>query len=486
MGLLSGLNPGEVWEYFEQICAIPRTSRNEGMIRKYLLDFAEKNNLESREDAVGNILITRQPHPGKEKVKTVVLQSHMDMVGEKNADHPHNWKTDPIKPLINGEWVTSSGTTLGADDGIGIAAQMAVLTDKDLKCGKIECLFTVDEESGMTGAINLKPDFFSGRILLNLDSEDEGILYIGCAGGIDTVGILHYNRVPVQSNSYAFEISVTGLRGGHSGDEIHKSLGNSVKIINQLLTILENEHGVSLASLDAGNLRNAIPREAFATIVSDLTKREGIEKTVSDFQKSQSEYFSETEKDIKISITNSELPEFTIDKDAQLRLNTALECCPHGVIAWSKEMEDLVETSTNLASAKFAENNSIIIVTTHRSSVASAKHRIAEEVERCFIDSKAEIKHSDGYPGWEPDLNSEILAITRNAYISLFGSVPQVKAIHAGLECGLIYENFKGIDMISFGPTIRGAHTPEEKIEIASTQMFWTLLKKVICSIPEA
>ncbi|HUX97209.1 MAG TPA: aminoacyl-histidine dipeptidase [Bacteroidales bacterium] len=486
MGLLSRLKPEQVWEYFEQICSIPRTSRNEGMIRKYLLDFAANNNLESKEDAVGNILITRQPFPGKEKVKTVVLQSHMDMVGEKNANHPHNWKTDPIKPLVNGEWVASSGTTLGADDGIGIAAQMAILTDKDLKCGKIECLFTVDEESGMTGAINLKPNFFTGKTLLNLDSEDEGILYIGCAGGIDTIGILHYEPIPVRSNSCAFEISVTGLRGGHSGDEIHKGLGNSVKIINQLLSVLDKKYGVNLANLDAGNLRNAIPREAFATIVSDLTKREGIERSVSDFHKSQSLYFGETEKDIKISLNITELPEFTMDKDSQLMLNAALECCPHGVIAWSKEMEDLVETSTNLASAKFTDNNSIIIVTTHRSSVESAKHETAAKVARCLLKANAEIKHSDGYPGWEPDMNSEILAITSNAYVNLFGKDPQVKAIHAGLECGLIYETFKGIDMISFGPTIRGAHTPEEKIEIASTQMFWMLLKEVICSMPEA
>lgn len=485
MGLLSGLNPGQVWEYFEQICNIPRTSRNEGKIRKFLLDFAAENNLESKEDAVGNILITRQPFPGMEKIKTVVLQSHMDMVGEKNADHPHNWKTDPIIPVVNGEWVTSSGTTLGADDGIGIAAQMAILADKDLKCGKIECLFTVDEESGMTGAINLKKDFFTGRTLLNLDSEDEGILYIGCAGGIDTTGILHYEPVPLQTNSCAFEISVTGLRGGHSGDEIHKGLGNSVKIINELLSLLDKEHGVKLAYLDAGNLRNAIPREAFATIVSDISKKEGIERTVTDFHKSKSLSFEETEKNINISIKSSELPGFTIDRDSQLRLITALECCPHGVIAWSKEMEDLVETSTNLASAKFTENNSITIVTTHRSSVESAKHEIAAKVVRCFIKSGAEIKHSDGYPGWEPDMNSEILTITRNAYINLFGKDPQVKAIHAGLECGLIYETFKGIDMISFGPTIRGAHTPEEKIEIASTRMFWMLLKEVICSMPE-
>ena len=485
MGILSGLNPGPVWMYFEQICNIPRTSRNEERIRKYLQDFAAKNNLESREDSVGNILITRYPSTGMEKVKTVVLQSHMDMVGEKNADHPHNWNTDPIRPVVKGEWVSSSGTTLGADDGIGIAAQMAILTDKDLKSGKIECLFTVDEESGMTGALNLKSDFFSGRTLLNLDSEDEGILYIGCAGGMDTIGTLPYQPVPVRNNCCAFELSVTGLRGGHSGDEIHKSLGNAVKIINQLLTILEKEFDVDLAHLYAGNLRNAIPREAFATIVSDISKTEKLRKTVADFQSSQSEYFGEKESELKISLSKADMPEFTMDKDSQKKLNDALECCPHGVIAWSKEMVDLVETSTNLASAKFTDNNYVTIITTQRSSVASAKQEIAKTIENCFLMSKAEVKFSGGYPGWKPDVNSEILAVTRKAYVKLFGIEPQVKAIHAGLECGLIHETFKGIDMISIGPTIRGAHTPEEKLDIASTQMFWNLLTEVIRSMPE-
>ena len=242
MGVLSHLNPAPIWYYFEEICKIPRLSKNEGKIRKYLLDFAKKNNLESREDKIGNILIIRPAARGMENRKTVVLQSHMDMVGEKNADHPHNWDTDPIIPVVKGGWVTASGTTLGADDGIGIAAQLAILTDKDLKAGKIECLFTVDEESGMTGAINLKPDFFTGRILINLDSEDEGILFIGCAGGIDTVGAMKYDSIPAGNDKAAFSISLTGLHGGHSGDEIHKGYGNSVKIMNRLLWNISNEN----------------------------------------------------------------------------------------------------------------------------------------------------------------------------------------------------------------------------------------------------
>jgi dipeptidase D len=484
MGHLSELQPGAIWVYFEEICNIPRTSRNEGKIRKYLLDFAAKNNLESKEDTVGNILITRPPFPGMEKVKTVVLQSHMDMVGEKNADHPHNWKTDPIKPLIIEDWVTASGTTLGADDGIGIAAQMAILTDKDLHTGKIECLFTVDEESGMTGAINLRPDFFTGRTLLNLDSEDEGILYIGCAGGMDTIGTMYYRQIPVRSNCCALELSVTGLRGGHSGDEIHKGLGNAVKIMNSLIMRLSGEFEINLSHLNAGNLRNAIAREAFAIIVTDTKNIEAIGKSVNDFLRIQADKFSEKEKEIRISVASAEMPEFTMDMESQTMLVNALECCPHGVISWSKEMSDLVETSTNLASAKTSDNNSVTIITTQRSSVEAAKHEAASKVVRCLHKAKAEIKHSDGYPGWKPDLSSEILGITKDSYKKLFGREPLVRAIHAGLECGLIHETFKGIDMISFGPTIRGAHTPEEKIDIASTHLFWTLLTDVIRRMP--
>ena len=486
MRILNELYPAPLWIYFEEICGIPRISGDEGMIRSYLLDFAKTNNLYSKEDNVGNILITRDPAPGLENIKTVVLQSHMDMVGEKNAGHSHNWKTDPIRPVIKDGWVSASGTTLGADDGIGIAAQMAILTDNTLKAGRIECLFTVDEESGMTGAVNLNSDFFTGRTLLNLDSEDEGILYIGCAGGMDTVGTIHYKSVPVGNNTCALELSVTGLRGGHSGDEIHKGYGNAAKIVNRLIISLSEQFKISLSHLNAGNLRNAIPREAFATIITDASVSESVKKYIALFSNTLLKEFSDLEKDLKISVNNAEMPEFTLDKDIQKKLTDVIECCPHGVIAWSKDMEDLVETSTNLASVKFSENNTIVIVTTQRSSVDSAKRETAANVVKCLHKANADIKHSDGYPGWKPDMSSKILRITRNSYKNLFGKEPMIKAIHAGLECGLIYENVKGIDMISFGPTIRGAHTPEEKIDINSTHLFWNLLIDVIKKMPSA
>jgi dipeptidase D len=485
MSVLGHLNPAPIWMYFEEICNIPRLSKNEEKIRQYLLGFAEQNNLESKEDEVGNILIVKPSAPGMENRKTIVLQSHMDMVGEKNADHPHNWMSDPVVPVIKDGWVTATGTTLGADDGIGIAAQMAILKDKDLRAGKIECLFTVDEESGMTGAINLKSDFFTGKTLINLDSEDEGIIFIGCAGGMDTVGTMKYKPMPVNDGLCALDIAVTGLHGGHSGDEIHKGYGNSVKIMNRLLRNASNQFEISVANFDGGNLRNAIPREAFSTIVASKIDREQIEKWIDGFYLTIVDEFGDLEKDLKISVKKASLPPFVMDKENQIKLLDALNCCPHGVIAWSKEMDDLVETSTNLASAKFSDNHTIKIITTQRSSVESAKHDVAAMVESCLKLAGAEVIHSEGYPGWKPNLTSEILNLTRKSYLKLFHKEPLVRAIHAGLECGLVFEKNKGIDMISFGPTIRGAHTPEEMIEIKTAVMFWDLLVDVVTSMPE-
>jgi dipeptidase D len=484
MSILSRLNPAPIWIYFEEICGIPRLSKNEGKIRQYLLEFAKKNNLESKEDEVGNILIIKPPTRGMENRKTVVLQSHMDMVGEKNADYPHNWSTDPIIPAVKDGWVTATGTTLGADDGIGIASQLAILSDKNLNAGKIECLFTVDEESGMTGAINLKADFFSGRTLLNLDSEDEGILFIGCAGGMDTVGTMNYQAVQTPIGSHALDISVTGLHGGHSGDEIHKGYSNAVKIMNRLLWNISNQFKISIADFNGGNLRNAIPREAFSTIVFDKTLNGQVKSWIDDFYSTQIDEFGDLEKDLKISVRETDVPSFVMDEESQKKFLNALTCCPHGVIAWSTEMDDLVETSTNLASAKFSDNHTIRIITTQRSSVESAKDNAGAMVESCLRLAGAEVVHSDGYPGWKPNLASEILKITRNSYVDLFMKEPSIRAIHAGLECGLIYEKIKGIDMISFGPTIKGAHTPEEMIEIRTAQMFWDLLVDVVKNIP--
>ncbi len=485
MGNLGDLKPTRVWSYFDDICKIPRLSKNEGKIRAWLLDFARQNNLEAKEDSVGNILIIREAAPGKERIKSVVLQSHLDMVGEKNASHPHNWESDPIIPVIDGGWVTASGTTLGADDGIGIAAQMAVLTDPELQCGRIECLFTVDEESGMTGAINLTPGFFTSEILLNLDSEDEGILYIGCAGGLDTQAYMKYTPETVTTGHAAINISVTGLRGGHSGDEIHKGYGNSIKIVTRLLLEMEKRYGVRISSLTGGNLRNAIPREAFVTITFLPQYKEKIVADTAEWNSYYKELLAHLEPDLKIAATPAELPARVMDVSSQHRLLNALTVVPHGVIAWSREIADLVETSSNLATIRFTENNTIHVVSTQRSSSEEEKAYAAQIAEAAFDLAGAKVTHSDGYPGWKPNMNSEILQLMSESYRRLFNREPEVKAIHAGLECGLILEKYKGIDMISFGPTIRGAHTPEERIEIDTVQMFWDLLIDVLMHIPE-
>jgi dipeptidase D len=485
MSLLSQLNPAAIWIYFEEICKIPRLSKNEGKIRRYLIDFALKNSLEHKEDEVGNILIVKPASKGFENKKTIVLQSHMDMVGEKNEDYSHNWEIDPIIPFIKDGWVCAKGTTLGADDGLGIASQMAILTDKTLETGKIECLFTVDEESGMTGAINLKADFFSGNTLINLDSEDEGILFIGCAGGMDTLGTMRYIPVTVGQGMASFQLSVTGLHGGHSGDEIHRGYGNSVKIMNRLLQLLYDKYGALISKFDGGNLRNAIPREAFATAIVKKELSNDFQKSIEAFSISIKEDLGLIEPDLKITSKSGPLPQTVLSLNDQSKLLNALENCPHGVIDWSPDMDDLVETSTNLASVKFFPDNRIFIVTTQRSSIEKSKFEIASIVESSLKIACDEVIHSDGYPGWKPNIFSEILKITRSSYIKLYGYEPRVRAIHAGLECGLIYEKNKLIDMISFGPSIKGAHTPEEMINIESTGRFWDLLVAVLKSIPE-
>jgi dipeptidase D len=481
--VLSHLKPARVWEHFENICQIPRPSKKEEKILDYLIAFAEKHGLAWKQDKAGNLLISKPASKGYEDRAWVVLQSHVDMVCEKNADTEHDFDHDPIVPRIDGEWVRGTGTTLGADDGIGIAVQLAILESDSIAHGPIECLFTVDEETGLTGAFALEKDFLNSRILLNLDSEDDGELFIGCAGGIDTMATFLFERVNTEPDHEAFRISVTGLKGGHSGDDISKGRGNANKILNRLLWNCEKMFELRLDEIQGGNLRNAIAREAFATIT--IPKRhksaflELFDKLVADIKTE----LKTNEPDLAINCEMAIMPQCLIDYKTQQRLLNTLYACPHGVIAMSPDIPNLVETSTNLASVKMTASE-IIVATSQRSSLESAKRDVADMVASVFHLAGARVKHGDGYPGWKPDVNSVILGVMRKAYTDLFNEEPKVLAIHAGLECGLIGEKYPGIDMISYGPTIKGAHSPDEGIKIDTVQKFWDLTLEVLRKIP--
>jgi len=483
MNKLEHLKPQPLFNYFEQICQIPRPSKKEEKIRKFLLDFAKEHKLTAKTDKAGNVLIYKPAHPGRENRPVVILQTHMDMVCEKNSNKIFDFDNDPIEPIIADGWVKANGTTLGADCGIGIAAQMAVLTSDKIKHGPLECLITVDEETGLTGAKALEPGFMTGSVLLNLDSEDEGEIFIGCAGGIDTVAVLHYEKEPVPKSHAAMEISVSGLLGGHSGDDIHKNRGNAIKILNRFLLRAFNDFSARLADFNGGNLRNAIAREARAVIVSPEKEKSNLINRFNNFEKQVKFEFKHNEPNLKLSAEDAELPGFLIDFKTQNKLLNAISASPHGVLEMSTRMEGMVETSTNLASVKFETNSTILITTSQRSELESRKYAAAEMVRSVFELAGAAVTHSDGYPGWAPNPDSNILKTTVSSYKKLFGKEPVVRSIHAGLECGLFLEKYPNLDMVSFGPTIKGAHSPDERLNIETTEKFWKHLLDVLENI---
>lgn len=481
---LLNLSPEKVWYYFTEILKIPRPSKHEEKISEYLVNFGEKNNLEVIKDDVGNILIRKPATQGMEKVQSVVLQSHIDMVCEKNSDVEHDFFNDAISAYIDEGWIKAKGTTLGADDGIGIAAQLAILDSADIPHGPIECLFTIDEETGLTGAFGLRPGFLKSKILLNLDSEDEGELFIGCAGGKDTLAELDYSKEAASEELSAYKISVKGLKGGHSGDDIQKGLGNANKILNRLLWNSSQLHGIRISVFDGGNLRNAIAREAFAIVGLPKSKKEELIEFVRDYEVTIKSEYKITEPDLKIDIIEAKIPQYVMDVVSQEKILNAIYACPHGVIAWSQEIPNFVETSTNLASVK-TDENTIKITTSQRSSVESAKKDVCDMVASVFRAIGARVEHTDGYPGWKPNPDSPIVNITEKLYKELFNQQPKVLAIHAGLECGLIGDKYPEMDMISYGPTIKGAHSPDERLNIKTVEKFWHLTLEVLKNIPE-
>lgn len=483
MRKLDQLQPQPIWNFFEDICQVPRPSKKEEKIIRFLLDFAKQNKLEAKHDEIGNVLITKPATPGRENHQTVILQSHVDMVCEKNSDKKFNFDTDAIVPVVDGEWVRADGTTLGSDNGIGMAAQMAVLTSTDIQHGPVECLFTVDEETGLSGAFALQKNFMSGKILLNLDSEDEGEIFIGCAGGIDTLAELSVKKEPVPGNSFALKIMVKGLLGGHSGDDIHKGRGNANKILARFLWQATRKTGLRIADFNGGNLRNAIAREAYAVVIVPKVQKEELVAELNIFSADVEFEYERTEPNLVVDHSSTFLPETVLDIRSQEKFLNLLCACPHGVLEMSPRMEGMVETSTNLASVKFIENEKIRITTSQRSELESRKQFAAEMVHSVFELAGAQVSHSDGYPGWTPNPGSKLLQTAVKSYEKLFGRKPLVRSIHAGLECGLFLEKYPELDMVSFGPTIRGAHSPDERINIETVNKFWLHLKDVLENI---
>lgn len=479
--VLKGLKPEGVFEFFGEILSVPRPSKHEGKMTEFLLNWANQRGLEHERDEIGNVIIRKGATKGMENKPWVCLQAHIDMVCEKNSDKCFDFMKDAIEPRIENGWLMATGTTLGADDGIGVATALAILDANDVEHGPIECLFTVDEETGLSGANALSPTALKSRILLNLDSEDEGEMFIGCAGGVDTLAKLPFEREDTPRGAY-FRISVKGLKGGHSGDDINKGLGCANKLLNRILWEADKEMDMRLACFNGGNLRNAIAREAYAEVVVTEQEAEDLRRLVEKFSGDLKYEFRSTEPNMQITLESIAKPAFVVDMLSQDNLLNVLYACPHGVLAMSREIPNFVETSTNLASVKTEENH-FFITTSQRSSVESAKEAAASRVESCFMLAGADVEHTDGYPGWAPNTDSHVLKVAVEAYKKLFGKEPVVRAIHAGLECGLIGEKYENMDMISYGPTLRGVHSPEERLEIATVDLFWRHTLEILKNI---
>lgn len=476
---IEGLQPELIWQRFYEISQVPRPSKKEGRIIEYLKDFAGKNNLELKEDKVGNLVIKVPATPGLENARTIVLQGHVDMVCEKNKGTEHDFDNDPIKLLKEGDWITADGTTLGSDNGIGVAAALAVATDPNIKHGPIECLFTVDEETGLTGANNLQPGFITGKTLLNLDSEEDGAFYVGCSGGQDTAGTFNIETEDCPAGYGPYRLVVSGLKGGHSGLDIITGRANAIKLLARALNRLRS-FDFYVAHIEGGSKRNAIPREAEALLfVKEGSEAEAVKK-IEQLEKDALNEFKKADSGIKITLSKAEgVPGKVFTKAFSGKIRDVLLGIPHGVIAMSADIPGLVETSSNLATVVMTDGK-LVIGTSQRSSIESAKANIAGSVYAVLNLAGGEISQGDGYPGWKPNLDSEILSLSRKIFEVLFNEEPEVKAIHAGLECGILGDKYPGLDMVSFGPTIMGAHSPDEKVYIPAVERFYQLLKGIL------
>ncbi len=483
MSDVKNLKPG-LWEIFHELTKIPRPSKKEGKAVDFAKNFGEKLGLETKVDEVGNVVIRKPATKAYEDRKGIILQAHLDMVPQKNSDKDHDFEKDPIEAKVEGEWVTANGTTLGSDNGIGVAAALAVMQSDDLEHGPVEALLTVDEETGMTGAFALKPGLLEGDILLNLDSEDEGELYIGCAGGMNTSAKMEYEEVSVPDGHMAFKLELKGLKGGHSGLDIHLGRGNANKLMNRFFWKAGKDLGVRISSIEGGSLRNAIPRESFAVVTVDSEKKSEFLKMVEETEAIFRNEFKGPEPDLSFTASETDLPSGVLNEEVQDKLVKMVYGIPNGVMRMSSDMPDVVETSTNLAIVNVGKGkiDSLCLI---RSSVDSAKFSVGNMTEAVMELAGAEVVHDGTYPGWKPNVDSPILQTMKKVYEDNFGKIPEIKVIHAGLECGIIGDAYPNLDMISFGPTIKFPHSPDEKVNIETVQKFWDYLVETLKSAPK-
>ncbi|ATA91249.1 cytosol nonspecific dipeptidase [Capnocytophaga canimorsus] len=478
------LQPQSLWGNFADLNAVPRPSKKEEKVIAFMMNFGKKLGLETLKDEVGNVIIRKPATKGMENRKKVVLQSHLDMVHQKNNDTIFDFSTEGIKMKIEGDWVKAEGTTLGADNGIGVAAIMAILQRNDIEHPNIEALFTIDEETGMTGAMGLKGGLLNGDILLNLDTEEDDEIDIGCAGGVDVTAFREYDQEEIPQDVVAYKIVVKGLQGGHSGMDIHKGFGNANKIMNRLLFDGFENFGLRISEINGGGLRNAIPRESTAIVVVDKVQNEAFEFEFKQLTEVIKHELQITEPNLSIALESTNLPENVVELGVQEGVLRSIYTAHNGVYAMSKSISDLVETSNNIARV-VVKDGEIKIHCLTRSSVESAKFDLANALRSAFELSGFEVEFTGSYPGWEPDVNSSILKVLKEQYEKLFGEKPNVVACHAGLECGILGQNYPNMEMISFGPTIKGAHSPDEKVNIKSVQKFWKYLLEILKNIPQ-
>ncbi len=479
------LEPKAVWGHFADLNAVPRPSKKEERVIAFIKEFGQKLSLPTFVDEVGNVIIKKPATPGMEDRTTVVLQSHLDMVHQKNATTDFDFNTQGINMEVDGDWVKAMGTTLGADNGIGVAAIMTLLESKNIPHPALEALFTIDEETGMTGAIGLKGGLLTGGILLNLDTEDDDELSIGCAGGIDVTVKKMYDEEPVPTGMKAYKVVVNGLNGGHSGMDIHKGLGNANKLMNRILWRTHEHFGLRIAQIDGGSLRNAIPRESFATVAVRVDDARVFEKHIAHQAAIIKKEYATVDAGLNIAATETEMPAKVMDVHHQEQLLAALYACQNGVYRMSPTIANLVQTSNNIARVEVKNGETKVLCLT-RSSVDSEKMDLAYSIEANFYNIGADVELSGSYPGWTPVPDSDIVRLMSGLYKKMYNEAPKVMACHAGLECGILGTHYPQMQMISFGPNIRGAHSPDEKVQVSSVQKFWSYLLETLKNIPKA